>query len=145
MGKELLVYQRLAWNSRDLTNTDLAPEVSIRLTPDKLGVCNQRIESTVAYEPDRLETTKSLTALLASACRNLFCSISCSTTCRHFGLCHVFQLIHILTSCKDALKRAAGVGVVHILRQRNIVQLGEPLDHLDLVLGLELVYLDRMS
>ena len=144
MGKELLVYQRLAWNSRDLAYADLAPEVSIRLAPDKLGICNQRIESTVAYEPDRLKSTESLTALLAAACRNLFCSISCSTTCRHFGLCHVFQLIHILTSCKNALKSTAGVRIIHILRHRYIVQFGETLDHLDLVLGLELVYLDRM-
>ena len=34
MGKELLVHQRLAWNSRDLTNADLAPELSIRLAAD---------------------------------------------------------------------------------------------------------------
>lgn len=124
MCEELFVHQRLAWNSRDLTNTNLAPEVSIRLTSDKFGICNQRIESTVTYESDRLETTKSLTALLAAACRNLFCSISCSTTCRHLGLCHVFQLIHILPSCKDALKCTSGVRVVHILRQRHVVQLG---------------------
>ena len=34
MGKELLMHQRLAWNSRDLANADLSPELSIRLAAD---------------------------------------------------------------------------------------------------------------
>ena len=99
----------------------------------------------MAYKPDRLETAEALTALLAAGSRDTLGAISCSTTCRHLGLRHVLQLVHVLPSCKDAFKRAAGVGVVHILGHRNIVQLGEPLYHLDLILGLELVNLDRMT
>lgn len=122
--KELLVYQRLAWDSRDLANTDLAPELGIRLASDELGVCNQRIECTMAYEPDRLETAEALTALLAAGSRNTLGTISCSTTCRHLGLGHVFQLVHVLPSCENTLKRTPGVRVVHILGHRHIVQLG---------------------
>lgn len=145
MCKELLMHQRLTWNSRDLTDTDLAPEVGIRLATNKLGISDEGIKSTMTYESNRLEPTEALTALLSAACRNLLCSIGCSTTCRHLGLRHVFQLVHILATCKNALKRAAGVRVIHVLRQRYIVQLGEALDHLYFILGLELVYLYRMT
>lgn len=97
--KELLVHQRLARNSRDLADADLAPELRIRLSTDELGICDEGIKGTVADKPDRLETAKALTALLATGSRNTLGIIGCSTTCRHLRLCHVFQLVHILAAC----------------------------------------------
>lgn len=97
--KELLVHQRLARNSRDLANADLAPELCIRLPTDELGICDEGIKGTVANKPDGLETAKALTALLATGSRNTLGVIGRSTTCRHLRLCHMFQLVHILAAC----------------------------------------------
>lgn len=97
--KELLMYQRLAGNSRDLADADLAPELCIRLSTDKLGICDEGIKGTVADKPDRLETAKALTALLAAGGRNALGIICRSTPCRHLRLRHVFQLVHILAAC----------------------------------------------
>lgn len=99
MRKELLMHQRLARNSRDLADADLAPELRIRLPADKLGICNECIKGTVADKPDRLETAETLTALLAASSRNTLGIIGCSTTCRHLRLRHVFQLVHVLAAC----------------------------------------------
>lgn len=97
--KELLMHQRLARNSRDLADADLTPEFCIRLPADELGICDEGIKGTVANKPDGLETAKALTALLAAGGRNALGIIGCSTTCRHLGLRHVFQLVHVLAAC----------------------------------------------
>lgn len=122
--KELLVHQRLARNSRDLADTDLAPELRIRLPSDKLGICNECIKGTVANKSDRLEAAEALTTLLAAGSRNALGVIGCSTTCRHLRLRHVFQLVHVLAACENTLKSTPGIRVVHILGHRHIVQLG---------------------